>query len=193
MDKILIIDDDPNIRETLKVLLSKEYKVILAENGITGIQKFKSESPDLIITDLKMDDYDGIQILKKVKELNNDIPVILITAYEDIRSSIDAVQFGAYDYIGKPLDIEKFKICVKRALNCKKLNDKIYNIVSQGIDEYQSAFNFVAETPSMKHIVKNVGHVAMSRMNVLIQGESGTGKELIAKLIHYSGVTKNSP
>jgi two-component system response regulator AtoC len=193
MDKILLIDDDQSIRETLNVLLSREYKVILAENGKTGIQKFKSESPDLVITDLKMDDYDGIEVLKKVKEFDNDVPVILITAFEDIQSSIDAIQFGAYDYLGKPLDIEKFKICVKRALHCKRLNDKIYNIVSQDIDEYRSAFNFVAETPSMKHIVKSVGHVALSRMNVLIQGESGTGKELIAKLIHYSGVTKNSP
>ena len=194
MDKILIIDDDQNIRETLKVLLSKEYKVILAENGITGIQKFKSENPDLVITDLKMDHFDGIEVLKKVKESDVDTPVILITAYEEIQSSIDAIQLGAYDYIGKPLDIEKFKICVKRALNSKKLNDKIFNIVAQEIDDYRStAYNFVAETPSMKHIVKNVGHVAMSRMNVLIQGETGTGKELVARLIHYSGITKNSP
>jgi DNA-binding NtrC family response regulator len=194
MDKILIIDDDQNIRETLKVLLSKEYKVILAENGLIGIQKFKSESPDLVVTDLKMDHYDGIEVLKKIKESDVDTPVILITAYEEIHSSIDAIQFGAYDYIGKPLDIDKFKICVKRALSCKKLNEKIFNIVSQEIDDYRSsAFNFVAETPSMMHIVKNVGHVAMSRMNVLIQGETGTGKELVAKLIHYSGITKNSP
>jgi two-component system response regulator AtoC len=193
MDKILIIDDDQSFRETLKVLLSKEYKVILAENGLTGIEKFKSESPDLIITDLKIGDFDGIEILKKVKESDVNIPVIIITGFEEIQSSIDAIQLGAYDYLGKPLDIEKFKICVKRALNCKKLNDRIVNIVSQEIDEYRSAFNFVSETPSMKHIIKNVGHVALSRMNVLIQGETGTGKELIAKLIHYSGITKNSP
>ena len=193
MDKILIIDDDQSFRETLKVLLSKEYKVILAENGLTGIEKFKSESPDLIITDLKIGDFDGIEILKKVKESDVNIPVIIITGFEEIQSSIDAIQLGAYDYLGKPLDIEKFKICVKRALDCKKLNDRIVNIVSQEIDEYRSAFNFVSETPSMKHIIKNVGHVALSRMNVLIQGETGTGKELIAKLIHYSGITKNSP
>jgi two-component system response regulator AtoC len=193
MDKILIIDDDQSFRETLKVLLSKEYKVILAENGLTGIEKFKSESPDLIITDLKMGDFGGIEILKKVKESDVNIPVIIITGFEEIQSSIDAIQLGAYDYLGKPLDIEKFKICVKRALNCKKLNDRIVNIVSQEIEDYRSAFNFVSETPSMKHIIKNVGHVALSRMNVLIQGETGTGKELIAKLIHYSGITKNSP
>jgi|ERR1035437_1756589 two-component system response regulator AtoC len=193
MDKILIIDDDENIRETLKVLLSKEYKVILAENGLTGIQKFISESPDLIITDLKMDDFDGIHILKKVKESDFDTPVIIMTAYEEIESSIEAIQLGAYDYIGKPLDIEKLRMCVKRALKSKKLNDRIVDIVSQEINEYRSAFNFVSETLSMKHIVKNVGRVSMSRMNVLIQGETGTGKELVAKLIHYSGITKNSP
>jgi two-component system response regulator AtoC len=193
MDKILIIDDDQNIRETLKVLLSKEYKVILAENGLTGIEKFKSENPDLIITDLKMDDLDGIEILKKVKESGVDTPVILITAYEEIQSSIEAIQLGAYDYIGKPLDIEKLKICVKRALNYKKLNNEILNIVSQEKEDYRSVFHFVSESPSMKNIVKTIGHVGTSKLNVLIQGETGTGKELIAKLIHFSGITKNCP
>jgi two-component system response regulator AtoC len=193
MDKILVIDDDQNIRETLKVLLSKEYKVILAENGLTGIEKFKSESPDLIITDLKMDDLDGIEILKKVKESGSDTPVILITAFEEIQSSIEAIQLGAFDYISKPLNVDKFKICVKRALNLKKQNDRILNIVSQEINEYKSAFNFVSESPPMKNIVKSIGHFALSKMNVLIQGETGTGKELVAKLIHYGGITKNNP
>src|ERR1035438_8988993 len=193
MDRILIIDDDQNIRETLKVLFSKEYKVILAENGFTGIQKFKGENPDLIITDLKMDDIDGIEILKKVKESNVDIPVILITAFEEIQSCIDAIQLGAYDYVGKPLDIAKFQICVKRALHSKKLNDRILNIVSGEIEKYSSPFNFVSVSPSMKHIIKDVGHIASNRMNILIQGETGTGKEIIARLIHYSGITKNSP
>ena len=193
MDKILIIDDDQNIRETLKVLFSKEYKVILAENGLTGIQKFKGENPDLIITDLKMDDIDGIEILKKVKDSKIDTPVILITAFEEIQSCIDAIQLGAYDYVGKPLDISKFQICVKRALHCKKLNDRILNIVSGEIEKYGSPFNFVAVSPSMKYIIKDVGHIACNRMNILIQGETGTGKEIIARLIHYSGITKNSP
>jgi DNA-binding NtrC family response regulator len=193
MEKILIIDDDQNIRETLKVLLSKEYKVILAENGLAGIQKLKSESPDLIITDLKMDGLDGIDVLKKVKEYGVDTPVILMTAFEEIQSCLDAIQLGAFDYIGKPLDIEKFKICVKRALHSKQLNDRFLDIVSHEIDEYKSAFNFVAESPSMKHIIKTIGHVSTNKMNVLIQGETGTGKELVARLIHYGGITKNNP
>jgi len=91
------------------------------------------------------------------------------------------------------LDIEKLKICVKRALNCKKLNDEILNIVSQEKEDYRSVFHFVSESPSMKNIVKTIGHVGTSKLNVLIQGETGTGKELVAKLIHYSGITKNCP
>lgn len=193
MEKILIIDDDQVIRENLNVLLSKDYKVILSDNGISGLQKFNNENPDLIITDLKMNDIDGIEVLKTVKQSDIEVPVILITAFEEIKTSIEAIQLGAYDYLGKPLDIEKLKICIKRAIACKKTNEKIYNIVTQEIEEYRSAFKFVAETTSMKHIIKNVGHVAMSRMNVLIQGETGTGKELIAKLIHYGGLTKKSP
>src|ERR1039457_5593263 len=107
MDKILIIDDDQNIRETLKVLLSKEYKVILAKNGLIGIEKFKNESPDLIITDLKMDDLDGIEILKKVKKSGSDTPVILITAFEEIKSSMEEIGVGFFDYKRNPLDEKK--------------------------------------------------------------------------------------
>jgi DNA-binding NtrC family response regulator len=193
MNKILIIDEDRCIRENLNDLLSGDYKVILAENGLTGIQIFNSESPDLIITDLKIHDFNGIEILKKVKESDVGTPVIIMTAFEKIESCIEAIQLGAFDYLGKPLDIEKLKICIKRALNCKKLNDRILNIISPDVEQYRTAFNFVSESHAMKQIVKSIGHIAMSRMSVLIQGETGTGKEVIAKLIHYSGITKKSP
>jgi DNA-binding NtrC family response regulator len=116
-----------------------------------------------------------------------------MTAFEKIESCIEAIQLGAFDYLGKPLDIEKLKICIKRALNCKKLNDRILNIISPDVEQYRTAFNFVSESHAMKQIVKSIGHIAMSRMSVLIQGETGTGKEVIAKLIHYSGITKKSP
>ena len=193
MDKILIIDDDEIVRETLKVLLGKEYKIILAENGFAGIRKFENENPDLIITDLMMDDLNGIEILKKVKESIVDTPVILITGFEEIQSTIEAIQLGAYDYLEKPLDIEKLKICVKRALKHKKLNDSVGTTISQEINDYKIEFNFVTKTPALKHIIKNIGHVSLNKVNVLIQGESGTGKELVAKLIHSSGITKKDP
>jgi DNA-binding NtrC family response regulator len=193
MDKILIIDDDENVRGTLKVLLGKEYKIILAENGFTGIRKFENENPDLIITDLMMDDLNGIEILKKVKESLVDTPVILITGFEEIQTTIEAIQLGAYDYLEKPLDIDKLKICVKRALNSKKANDSVVNIISREIKDYKIEFNFVTKTPALKQIIKNIGHVSLSKVNVLIQGENGTGKELVAKLIHYSGITKKDP
>lgn len=193
MDKILIIDDDVNVRATLKAWLSKEYKVVLAENGSTGIKKFEDENPDLIITDLKMDDLDGMEILRKVKESETDIPVILITGYDDIQSTIGAIQSGACDYMDKPLDLEKLKTSVKRALAGQKLNDRVVDIIPQEIKDCRLEFNFVTESPAIKQIIKQIGHVSMSKVNVLIQGESGTGKEFVARLIHYSGITKNDP
>jgi two-component system response regulator AtoC len=193
MDKILIIDDDENIRETLSILLEKDYKVISAANGQDGLQKFVTEFPDLIVTDLKMDGLDGLEILKRVKKINKNVPVILITAFDAVQPTIDAIHLGAYDYFEKPLDIEKFKICIKRALKSKRLSERIYDILADDINDYKIESKFVSKTASMKSIVKKIGHVSSNRISVLIQGESGTGKELIAKLIHYSGITKESP
>lgn len=193
MEKILIIDDDENIRNTLGFLLKKDYHVLLSENGTEGIRLFNQEKPDLIITDLMMDGLDGIEVLKNVKSSPNEVPVIFITGFEEIQSTIDAIQLGAYDYLEKPLDIDKFKLCIKRALKSKKVTDKNIDIISQEIKDGSFQLNFISKTPAMKQIVKNIGHVSMSKVNVLIQGESGTGKELVAKLIHYSGITKKDP
>src|ERR1017187_3629458 len=193
MDKILVIDNDQNIRESLSELFSKEYNVIFAEDGLIGVQKFISECPDLIIANLMIDHFDGKEFLQKVKEFDANIPVIIISASENIESTIESIQLGAYDFFGKPLDNEKLKISVNRALNCKKLTDNMLNIISPEIEQYKSTFKLVSQSPAMKDIVKNVGHVSLNRMNVLIQGETGTGKEIIAKLIHYSGITKKSP
>ncbi|MDP4116980.1 MAG: sigma-54 dependent transcriptional regulator [Bacteroidota bacterium] len=193
MDKILIIDDDENIRETLKILLEADYKVVLASNGNEGLSKFNTELPDLVVTDLKMDGPDGLEILKRVKRINKNVPVILITAFEAIQPTIDAIHFGAYDYFDKPLDIEKFKICIKRALKSKRLTERIYDIIADDIKDFEIESKFVAKTALMRQIVKKIGHVSANRVNVLIEGESGTGKELIAKLIHYSGVTRECP
>jgi DNA-binding NtrC family response regulator len=193
LEKILIIDDDTSIRETLKGLLQDEYKVIIAENGNKGIPIFFQENPNLVISGLKMEGMDGLHILKKIKESATETPVILITAFDEIQLCIEAIQAGAYDFLGKPLDIQKFKNCVKKALRTNNLHHNSTDIVAFDTKDYKIESNLVAKTPEMKEIVHKIGHVSSNRINILIQGESGTGKELIAKLIHYSGITKNFP
>ena len=194
MEKILIIDDDEAIRETLYLFFTNQnYKVQLASDGYAGLELIEKTSPDLVVTDLMMNGMNGIEVLKKAKELDPNAQVLLVTAFDDIKSTINAIQAGAYDYVEKPIDLEKFSVTVKRALQSKKLSERLVTAISEGKEEYRDENSLVGKTPQMREIFKKVGKVSSNRVTVLIQGESGTGKELITKIIHYSGITKNEP
>src|SRR3990170_2117332 len=174
-NKILVIDDDKSILKTLTSYLRKlNYEVYSAENGLEGIDIAKKERPDLVITDIKMPGADGFEVLERIKEINNHIHVIMITAFDDMHSTVKAMQRGAYDYIEKPLEIDKLKITINRALENKRMSEKLSSFIS---DE----------------VYKKIGQTSSSRVTVLIEGESGTGKELVARAIHYSGITKDNP
>ncbi len=194
MEKILIIDDDQSIRNTLTGYLKKQdYEVFSAADGLEGIELAKTELPDLVITDIRMPGADGFEVLKCIKEIDPHIHVIIITAFDDMHSTVKAMQQGAYDYIEKPLEIDKLKITIQRALENKKLSDELNSFVGEKTEEYELKNTLIGKTPQMKQVYKKIGQVSTSRVTVLIQGESGTGKELVARAIHYSGITKNHP
>ncbi len=194
METILVIDDDESIRETLYMYLSElNYKVLLAGNGKLGVEIMEKEHPDLVITDLRMSGFSGIDVLEKAKSFDNHTQVVLITAYEDMQSTIKAMQLGAYDYIEKPLELERFNVTIKRALESKKLSERLVIAISEDTSEYQIENSLVGKTSIMKEIFKKIGRISSTRVNVLIEGESGTGKELITKIIHYTGITKTLP
>lgn len=194
MEKILVIDDDQSIRKTLTSYLKKHgYEVLSAENGTTGIEIVKSELPDLVITDIRMPGADGFEVLKNVKEIDPHIHVIIITAFDDMHSTVKAMQQGAYDYIEKPLEIENLKITIQRALENKKLSDQLNTFVNEKTEEYLVENTLIGKTPQMRQVYKKIGQVSSSRVTVLIEGESGTGKELVARAIHYSGIIKTHP
>lgn len=193
-DKILVIDDDQSIRKTLSSYLKKlNYEVYSAENGIQGIEIAKSELPDLVITDIKMPEADGFEVLKKVKEIDPHIHVIMITAFDDMHSTVKAMQQGAYDYIEKPLEIDKLKITINRALENKRMSEKLSSFILDESDEYKLENTLIGKSSSMKKVYKKIGQTSSSRVTVLLEGESGTGKELVARAIHYSGITKDNP
>ena len=193
-NKILVIDDDKSILKTLTSYLRKlNYEVYSAENGLEGIDFAKKERPDLVITDIKMPGADGFEVLKKIKEIDNHIHVIMITAFDDMHSTVKAMQQGAYDYIEKPLEIDKLKITINRALENKRMSEKLSSFISDEADKYQLENTLIGKAPSMKEVYKKIGQTSSSRVTVLIEGESGTGKELVARAIHYSGITKDNP
>lgn len=194
MEKILVIDDDQSIRKTLTNYLKKQnYEVISADNGINGIEIVKNELPDLVITDIRMPGADGFEVLKNIKEIDPHIHVIIITAFDDMQTTVKAMQQGAYDYIEKPLEIDNLKITIQRALENKRLSDELNTYVKEKTEEYLLENTLIGKTPQMRQVYKKIGQVSSNRVTVLIEGESGTGKELVARAIHYSGVTKAHP
>lgn len=193
-EKILVIDDDESIRQSLSNFLRRSgFNVLLADNGKTGLEILNKHSPDLIISDIKMPELSGIDVLRKSKEIDPFIKVILITAHDDIQITIEAMQYGAYDYFEKPLDIEKLRIAIQRALESKSLSERLVSYVEEETEEFQLEKKIIGKSPLMKEIYKKIGQLSNNRITILITGESGTGKELIARTIHYSGITKIHP
>ena len=194
MEKILVIDDDQSIRETLTTFLKRQgYNPISAEDGMKGVQSVKEEQPELVICDYKMPKMTGLEVLEKIKEISPGIHFIMITAFDEMQTTVEAMQKGAYDFIEKPIDTDRLKITIKRALDNKRLSEKLDTIIEEKAEDYELKNILIGKSQIMKEIYKKIGQVTDSRVTVLIQGESGTGKELVARSIHYSGITKDSP
>lgn len=194
MEKILVIDDDQSIRETLTAFLKRQgYNPVSAEDGVKGIRLVKEELPEIVICDYKMPEMTGLEALEKIKEINPAIHFIMITAFDEMQTTVEAMQKGAYDFIEKPIDTDRLKIIIKRALDNKRLSEKLDTIIEEKAEDYELKNILIGKSQIMKEIYKKIGQVTDSRVTVLIQGESGTGKELVARSIHYSGITKNTP
>ncbi|MCL5028176.1 MAG: sigma-54 dependent transcriptional regulator [Bacteroidetes bacterium] len=191
--KILVINSDKLVTETLVIFLNElNFKVILAFDGRKGFQLFEKEKPNLIITDVKVPKLDGMTLLKMIKKIDQNVPIILITAFDDMNSIIEAMQIGAYDCIENPLDLGKLKSIVTHAIETYYLSKRL-EITSSELLNKDDENIIVGKNFKIKEILKVIGKVSSTRVNVLIEGESGTGKELISRVIHNSGVTKDFP
>ena len=192
--KILIVEDNEDMAFTLSKVLKKEgYQVFTANTGEKGLEIFEHELIDLVLLDLKLPKINGIVVLKRIKDMDNDSIVIMMTAMSDAKPAIEAMKKGAYDYLMKPFELDELKLVVKKALEVHQLKrevvrlrreheeknplDAIYG-KSESIDKIRELIKIVAQTP---------------KTSVLIQGESGTGKELVANAIHESSSRANMP
>lgn len=190
---ILVIDDKPNIREVLSTILREEgYEVKTCETSAKALEVIAEILPDVIVTDLKMPGMNGIDLMKEIKKFHTDIPVILITAYGTISSAVEAMKAGAYDYLTKPMDYDRLKILIRRALDQNRIHsENIY--LKQELEERYSLNNILGKSSVMQKLFNLIKTIADSDANVLIQGECGTGKELIARAIHYNSQRKDHP
>ena len=189
--KILVVDDERSMREFLEILLSKEgYQVLLAGSGEEACRMLDQEHFDLLITDIKMKDINGIDVLKRAKEISPDSIVIMISAFATAETAVEAMKEGAYDYIPKPFKVNEFKKIVRDALEAEK---KVARR-AEGASSIETHLGFlVGDSPQMKKVYDLIDRVAPTKSNVLISGESGTGKELVAKAIHRQSPRKDKP
>ena len=192
MAAILIIDDEKSIQKSFTQLFSGRYEVLNAYNGKEGLEILGSREVDLIFLDYMMPGEDGLEILEKIKEEEAGIPVVMITAHGSFETIIKSTSLGAYDYLEKPLDIDKIDIIAKRAVESRKMSKYVNTIRAENIKTYNLKM-IVGNSEPMQNIFKAIGRLVNNDVSVLVTGESGTGKELIAKALHYNGKRKNEP
>ncbi len=182
--KILIIDDDPSIRNMLAIVLKKSgYEVTLTDSGKAALDRLKKETFELIISDIKMPDINGIDLLKKIKSINPGIPVIMITAFASANDAVDAMKLGAEDYVTKPFNLDELKIIIDRAVYKQNMEKENIQLKSRLTDK-EKFENIVGKNRKMLEIFEVIDTISQTDSTVLIAGASGTGKELIAKAIH---------
>lgn len=192
-EKILIVDDEKIIRESLYHWFEDDgYTVEAAESGESALKKFLVESSDLLLVDLKMPGMGGLELLKEVKKINPETIVIMITAYASVNSAIAAIKDGAYDYVTKPIDPDDLANLVSKAFEQKNL--RLENkMLKNNIDEISGSDSIIGENPAMKKVHEQITTAAQNNTDVMIRGESGTGKESTAKAIHNKSIRKYFP
>lgn len=196
MIKLLVVDDEQSVRYSFrKLLASSSYLVSEAANADETLSLFRSEKPDVVILDIEMPGKDGIEVLKDVKGISPETPVIIITAYGTGDRVIKAMKYGAFEYIEKPFDIPRLMSVIEEAVRSIKGNTPSPNTPSPHATERTVAEKdtMIGESPAIKEVFKLIGRVAASDANILVVGESGTGKELVAKAIHKYSERSSKP
>jgi DNA-binding NtrC family response regulator len=190
---LLIVDDNSENLASLTFAFSRSsYRVLTAGGGQEAIAAIRGEQPDVVVTDLKMPDADGMEVLRRA--LGNEPPpaVILLTAHATVESAVEALREGAFHYLTKPVNLKELRAQVEKAMEMKRLERENVRLHSE-LDDKFGFEGVVGETPAMHELIKKVRMIASARTTVLIEGESGTGKELIAQAVHYNSPRKRRP
>ena len=190
---ILVVDDEEAQRSVLKGYLEKKgYKIFSASSGNDGIKAVQNNLIDIVLSDFKMPDITGLEVLERVKKINPEISFVILTAYGTIENAVKAMQLGAFDYISKPVDLDELDLLLERIIENKNLKSEIQLLKNQ-LQKKFKIDSFISHSPRMEEVLSLASRAADSKATVLITGESGTGKEVLAKSIHYVSSRKDKP
>jgi two-component system response regulator AtoC len=193
METVLIVDDNEDLQFNLSNIVQNEgYNVLTADNGTKALRIAKSNSPELVLLDMRLPGMDGMKVLEEIKKFDKNIIVIMLTAFGDVKGAVNAMKLGAFDYLTKPFDNEELIIIIKKALETRNLSKEVESLRKQ-LNEKNLLEEAVGQSPEFMHVLKQAQIIAPTNMTVMIQGESGTGKEVICKLIHKLSLRKNQP
>ena len=189
---ILVVDDEPGVRESFRAILKDRYEVLEAEDGPSSLELVGSHPVNLVLLDVRLPGMEGIQVLERVKTIDEGIEVIMVTAVKTIRTAVEAIRLGAYDYITKPFEVEEILSAVNRVLEKQALEREVLYLRSE-LSQRDGFDDIVGRHETMTQTYDLISHVAETTVTVLITGESGTGKELIARAIHRQGPRRSKP
>ncbi len=191
--RILVVDDEPSMRELLAIVLRREgYEVLLAENGRAAINLLEREPVDLLISDIKMPDLSGVDVLRAAKKIDQDILGIMITAFASTDTAVEAMRLGACDYLSKPFDIDLLKMKVREKIENRQLRQENL-LLKRTLGLTHQFSNIIGRSESMLAVFKMVETVARTNSTILLTGESGTGKGLVAQAIHFNSLRRDKP
>lgn len=189
--KVLIVDDEKAIRDSLKVVLDDEgYETDVAQDGAEALDKLKNENIDVVLTDIKMPNMDGMELLSEAAKASPSTFFIVMTAYASVKTAVDAMRVGAYDYLIKPIEFDDLIVRLKHLIDYKKVSQENKSL-RQRVSAEPGYQNIIGKSESMKKVFDLINQVAPTNSNVLVYGKSGTGKELVAKAIHYNSNRKD--
>src|SRR5947209_869378 len=191
--RILVVDDERSMREMLAIVLRREgYEVLLAENGRTAIDVLEREPIDLLISDIKMPDLSGVDVLRAAKKADQDILGIMITAFASTETAVEAMRLGACDYLSKPFDIDLLKMKVREKIENRQLKQENV-LLKRTLGLTHQFSNIIGRSEAMLGVFKMIETVARTNSTILLTGESGTGKGLVAQAIHFHSLRRERP
>ena len=191
--RILVVDDELSMREMLRIVLHREgYDVVLAQNGRDAIERLQQEPIDLLLSDIRMPDVSGVEVLRAAKEINRDIVAFMMTAFASTDTAVEAMRLGALDYFTKPFNMDELRLKVRQHLETHKLKQENL-LLKRALNTRHEFSSILGRSDAMQAVFSTIQMVANTSSTVLVTGESGTGKELVARAIHYNSLRRDRP